>query len=375
MARTGRIVKLALTLSLLALASAIALPVLTGRPVVSYASSGSMEPTIGTLDGFLVNPWPTTIAVGDIIVFESVTQNGPAVHRVVGRDGQGWLTQGDANAKRDQDVGEPSITGEKILGKVLTTRQGEPIVIERLGAAYLEARVQVVQLELALGGPRQLMALVLVVLAGVFAVPALLAKPKRSLPTRMPMRLRSALRRWLPRGILGRHVGATLLLLVLVSTAFAATHAREDVVATIVVLEDKTAGDSVRAAGPGAELVREIEFSSLGITPTVVLLEPETDALRPARESLTLGPRSSATVPVSQRAGDVVGLQEDVLHVWRYPAVLPASAIAALHDVAPGLPYAAFGAIVIATGALWFAALRIGTLPVARSLGIPEDWL
>lgn len=375
MARAARIVKTALTVLLLALTIAVALPSFTGRPIVSYASSGSMEPTIGVLDGFLVNPFPSTIEPGDIVVFESVTRGGPAVHRIVALDGNGWITQGDANPRRDQDSGEPTLTRERVLGKVVTDRDGRPIVIEQLGATFLEARARFVVAENAVGGPRQLAALGFFLLALSFAVPALFTRPKRRLPTRIPLRARVALRRLLPRGVLGRHVALALLVVVVASTVVGAANARQVVTASMIVLQDPSAADDTRATGRGGELVRDIPVASLGYFPTVAIIEPDSDAILPIDESVALGPAGEATMKVRQRAGEEVGIQDDAVPVWRYPAILPMSAIVALHDLAPGLPYVALGFMLVAMGGAWFAALRIRTLPVARTLGIREDWL
>src|SRR5438067_2893252 len=106
---------------LLAIVFALALvPILTGRPLMSYPISRSMEPTIGPFDVYLVDPVPGRIGVGDIILFESQTQGGPAVHRVVGGSDGAWITKGDANENVDQVGAEPPVTRGQILGRVVT---------------------------------------------------------------------------------------------------------------------------------------------------------------------------------------------------------------------------------------------------------------
>lgn len=374
MAGARKIAKVAFTLSLLALATLIAVPAVTGRPFVSYASSGSMEPTIGVLDGFLVDPWPGSIEPGDIVVFFSVTRQGPAVHRIVAVDGDGWLTQGDANEDIDQRAGEPVLTRERVLGKVVTDRDGNPIIIERLGATLLESRAKLVTVEDSVGGPRALAAIGFLLLALSFAVPALFARRKRQLPTRLPLRARVLLRRLLPRGILGRHVAVALLLVVLASTIVAGANAEHEVTTTLISLQDPSAADDTRATGPGGELRRDVDVASLGWMPTVVIVDT-TEHVRATHETTRLAPNERAKIEIWQRAGDVVGIQEDTVSVWRYPAVLPASMLLALHHAVPGSPYVALGLLLIALGAAWFAYLRVQTLPVARTLGIQEEWL
>lgn len=375
MARAVRIGRWALALSLLALTAAILIPVTTGRTFVSYASSGSMEPTIGVLDGFLVNPWPGELGPGDIVVFHSVLQDGPAVHRIVAAEGDGWLTQGDANPGLDQTMGEPLLTRDRILGKVIT-RNGEPIVLEQLGSTFLEARIRVTLAAEAAGGPRQLAVFAFLLVGLLSAIPAFSGKRKRALPPRLSLRQRVALRRLFPRGILGRHVAFALLVLVLASLLVAYSQARFEVATNIIVLQDASAGDGTRAAGPGVELPRDIDVAALGFLPTIAIVDPEEGGrVRVGNAGTFLGPGEEAKVEVWQRAGDVVGLQQDAVPVWRYPAILPTGAMVALHEAAPGSPYALLGALILGAGYVWMRLLRISTLPVARTLGIQEEWL
>lgn len=376
MASTARrIGRFALVASLLAVSATLLVPVLTGRPVVSYASSASMEPTIGVLDVFFVDPWPDRLAVGDIIVFRSVTQGGPAVHRIVGGSPDGWITQGDANAGPDQNAGEPLVTEERILGRVLT-RAGEPIVLKDLSIPYLEANAQLQRAEAAAGGPRQLLALAFLLLAAASALLGALLRRPRLPPTSLSRAARvrrSALRRLFPRGILGRHVAVALLVLLVATTAWGAAHARSDVLVQTVVVQDASSADGVRAAAKGGTIDREIEVGGFGYLPTVVVLDAggRTEALRDVD---VVAPGAQAHVRVRVHASDEAGLQEDVVHAWRYPALLPQDAILALHRVVPGLPSFAPAVALGLVGTAWFALLGVSRLPVGRMLGLQEDW-
>src|ERR1051325_12185539 len=128
-------------LALVALLATLALvPLLTGRPLASSPVSRSMEPTIGPFDVFLVDPFPGHLRVGDVILFRSETQGGPAVHRIVGGDETGWLTRGDANANVDQLAGEPVVTRERVLGRVVTGPHGAPILLPQGGVPVAEAQ-------------------------------------------------------------------------------------------------------------------------------------------------------------------------------------------------------------------------------------------
>lgn len=376
MIHARKLVGYALTLSLLAVAFAVALPLLTGRPVLSYAASGSMEPTIGVLDAFLVNPWPSQLSRGDIVVFESILEGGPAVHRIVGGDeGGGWYTQGDANTHVDQDAGEPVLTADRVLGKVIARADGTPIVLDDGGVPFIEARIQLAKIEKQVGGTRQLLALTFLAIAALFATAGMLSGARPRMPTRRSVRAQAILRRVFPRGVRGRHLGAALLATLVLSTAWAAVQSRDELSVALVVVSDARAADGTRAGAPGDVLERELRVGALGIMPTVVILEPVGDRMRTPDEATRLGPLGTAIVRVDQVAGEEVGLQEDGVRVWRYPAVFPASAIRVMHETLPGLPYVAFGAIVASIGAAWFAALGMARMPVGRMIGLREDWL
>lgn len=374
MRRRGRVGR---TLALLAVAALGALVLLTsvaGRPVITYASSGSMEPTIGVFDAFLVAPWPASVEVGDIVVYRSLLHGGPAVHRIVGGGPSGWVTQGDANPTPDQDAGEPPVTPDRLLGKVVTRADGRPMIVPNVGIVAVEGAAEIVRLERAIGGPERLATVAFLALAAVFgAIGVLGGRPGPRRPLRPPTR--RALRRLLPRGLLGRHVGVALALIVLATSAWSATHARGDVEISLVVVDDPRAADPHRAAAPGGVRERQIDVASLGAIPTVVILEPGSPRVQVSDEARALAPRSSARFAVHERAGDEVGLQRDIVHVWRYPAFLPRQAIEALHAVVPGGPYLAASGLLIAAGAAWFARLGVARLPVGRMLGMREDWL
>ncbi|NPA47385.1 MAG: signal peptidase I [Thermococci archaeon] len=101
------------------------------RPVlISYARSGSMEPTIGRGDLFLVNPVSKGGDVGDIIVFRG--ENGWTVHRIYAVMDDGYLTKGDANPATDQSNGARLVRRGDVAGEVLTFN-GRVLKIPNLG--------------------------------------------------------------------------------------------------------------------------------------------------------------------------------------------------------------------------------------------------
>ncbi len=91
---------------------------LVDRPVfVSYARSGSMEPTIGRGDLFFINPLSKG-AQGDIIVFRS--KDEWTVHRIYAVTDRGYITKGDANVATDQSNGGAYVRREDVAGTVIT---------------------------------------------------------------------------------------------------------------------------------------------------------------------------------------------------------------------------------------------------------------
>lgn len=373
MIQARRLAGYALTLSLLAVATAVALPLLTGRPVISYASSGSMEPTIGVLDAFLVHPFPRHLEHGDVVVFDSVREGGRAVHRIVGGDESGWYTQGDANPNVDQDAGEPLLTSDRVLGRVVTRPDGAPLVFDDLGVPFVEARIEVAKVEKYVGGPRQLLAMALFGVAVLSAAAGMLGGSRARLPARRSRRAQALLRRVFPRGVRGRHLGVALLALLVFSTIWAAVYSRDELSVQLVVVNDPHAADGARAGAPGDALARDLRIGALGVIPTLAILEGSDRVIAP-EGATRLGPLATTVLTVQEIAGDDVGLQEDRVQVWRYPAMFPSNAILAMHEAMPGLPYVAFGIVVALVGSLWFTAFGFARMPVGRMIGIREDW-
>lgn len=73
--------------------------------------SGSMEPTLKTNDVIIVRE-TNDYAVGDVVVYQS--GNTLIVHRMIARDGETVVTQGDANNVADTPIEVSVIKGEVI---------------------------------------------------------------------------------------------------------------------------------------------------------------------------------------------------------------------------------------------------------------------
>lgn len=370
-AKVGRILAALLVLLVL-------LPAATGRPLAAYAKSGSMEPTIGTFDAFLVNPFPGRLRVGDVIVFDSESRGEPMVHRIVGGDPTGWFTQGDANARMDQLAGEPIVTPERIKGRVVTGPDGAPLLARGLGIPLVELRGEYAKVENRAGGPQKLQSVLFLTLAGLFALPLLFRRgaplpPPPGAPRRPWSR--RLLRRAFPRGVLGRHLAAAFLLLVVATSAWAAWQARTEVPMHVIVVREPTAADGLRAGAPGDVLEREIRVGSLGMIPTLAVLDPGTPRVNTDGAHARLGPWSREDVRVHETAGSDVGVQEDSVVAWRYPALLPDAWTLRLHAAMPGLPFVLLGLLAALAGWVWLRLLGVMDLPVGRWVGLQEGWL
>lgn len=366
----------AATLLLTGLVLAAGVAALAGRPVVSYPVSSSMEPTLGPFDLYLVDPWPRSIEAGDIVVFDSALRGGPAVHRVVDGDARvGWTTKGDANADVDQAVGEPYLTRDRVLGKVVTWPSGAPVRLPHAGIAVAEARAALVRAEVAVGGPQAFAVAALLLAAVALAAAALVARPAPPRPAPRSRALDRLLRRALPRGILGRHLGLALLVLLLASAAWSARASRTELPVTLVVVQDPTAADGARAAAPGDAVPRDVRVGSLGLLPTLVLIESGSPGVRADAAPTSVAPWRTVVLTARQVAGDEVGLQGDVVVVQRYPDVLPTEWTLALHRAMPGSPHFALAGLFALAGWAWLRMLGLADVPIGAWLGLREGWL
>jgi len=87
-----------------------------GRPLLVTVVGTSMYPTLIPLDIVFVNPVPTIINEGDIIIYK---HGGiPIIHRVVKVTEEGYITKGDANPAPDPWI----VKKEEVLGKAIAVK-------------------------------------------------------------------------------------------------------------------------------------------------------------------------------------------------------------------------------------------------------------
>lgn len=99
----------------------------------TYATSGSMEPTIMEGDLYFVLTFATA-EEGDVATFYSPRDGEYVTHRIVDRTDEGFVTRGDANPSTDQASGRPPVDRSQVLGIVLTVG-GSPVAIHNAGVA------------------------------------------------------------------------------------------------------------------------------------------------------------------------------------------------------------------------------------------------
>jgi signal peptidase len=102
--------------------------------------SGSMEPVLYRGDIVIIDTNPSTVQVGDIVVYQATWFPQPVIHRVtkIGQDQSGntvMITKGDNNAAPDQ---APVYTNQ-IISKVVSIN-GLPLVIPKVGYVTLWIR-------------------------------------------------------------------------------------------------------------------------------------------------------------------------------------------------------------------------------------------
>lgn len=342
----------ALQVALVLLVVALVAGQAIGQPVlVSYAETGSMEPTIDAGDGFLVVPavLASSVETGDVIVFQAETLNDGSVttHRVVGESSRGYVTQGDANTFPDQDGDEPPVSEDRVLGKAVTV-SGEPVVVPRLGHAIqtvegVSGSVLGVAPSGAEPGSGESDAAILFLGVGLALVGAGLllgvGASRRRDTERGTARLESYdARRVLVAVVAVVVVAATAGMVMGSGTTEYGLVAQEGVSDDPFVVEPGTTGTVTHDVRNGA------------LAPVVVVRESTSDDVRVTPRSAVIGPRSAAETTLRVDAPDGERAFDRTISERRYVAVLPPSLLVTLHSVHPWLAIVAVDT-VIALGA------------------------
>lgn len=287
-----------------------------GAPVFTYVYSESMEPLIRVNDAFLINPEPN-YRVGDIIMYRPVILKAEYItHRIIGSGETGFITKGDNAPFRDQESGEPEVTADRIIGRVVTVN-GLPVIIPGLGK--LSSGVRSV-----MGKYSKYLSLLFLVLgmAGIAAESKHLRKPK----PRRRLRLRHIYR-------------AVVLTAVLAVIGSIYLGSRVTQVKYLVSEYPGTLGNQVEVNKPG-ELAMQVKNNGIipvravltGISPLHVKSAPEhIDAF------------SEKDIVIDVLPHRETGVYQGYVQAYYYPVLLPGFLIERLHRIHPALAVLAVG--------------------------------
>ena len=103
--------------------------------------SGSMEPVMYRGDIVIVDQNPTSVQVGDIVVYHATWFNEPVIHRVkqIYKTANGntyLITKGDNNPSPDPS---PVLFPDQVISKVVTL-YGKPLIIPKIGYVTIGVR-------------------------------------------------------------------------------------------------------------------------------------------------------------------------------------------------------------------------------------------
>ena len=327
--------------------ASLLLGALLGQPILlSYVETGSMEPTIGTGDGFVAVPSAVAgdVDVGDVVVYEAqeLQGGGLTTHRVVGETDEGYVTKGDANPFTDQDGPEPPVTDDQIVAQALQI-EGTVVVVPGLGIAVGAVQDGVLGLQswfadlVGFGDSldRQGSGIVLFAVGfALFALTFLLDEGRARTTDRSRRR----------RTLLNTRTVTLVLLIAVLLPANAAMLAGDGTQRLVVDGQDVAQSGEIE---PGDDASWEIGVDNYGFVPIVLFFEGESEGITAVDEQLTVGPGQAATVTVSATAPGPG--EQTVLSVteYRYLHVLPAPVLAALHDRHPLLALGAVNAVLL----------------------------
>lgn len=319
---------------------------LLGQPVLlSYVTTGSMEPTIDAGDGFVAVP--TAIAgpveEGDVVVFEAeqIQGGGLTTHRVVDETDRGFVTRGDANPFTDQDDGEPPVKREQIVA-VAWQVGGEPVVIPHLGtiAEGIQGSIEALQTRLAgLLGTRSLLGvqgfgyLIFGLTVLLYAIDVLLSSDRR----RDRARKRES-------GLSARVVvGVMAVSLVLAATAAMVAPAGSQSF-EIVSAEFESDRSDVIEAGTNETL--QYTVGNGGQVPVYVYFEEGSENVGIQPDRFKVGGNEMVNGTLTLTAPPETGSYRLFLTEYRYLALLPEEYVRSLYAVHPWLPIVVIDALI-----------------------------
>lgn len=332
-----------------------------GQPMLlGFVETGSMEPAIGTGDGFVAIPSALTgePAVGDVVVFDAEEIEGGELttHRIIDETGQGYVTRGDANPVTDQDSGEPPVQDAQVVATAVQFN-GNVITIPMLGTAVMTVGDALEQgqrwLATTLGlrsafGTSGLAYALLGISVGLYAL--------ETVRERRDVSFESSLGRdetgddpiANPRLLA---CGFALLVVVAAGAAMVAPAGTQSY--DVISSEFESEQPLVIEQGTTADVPYPVNNG--GFVPVVSYVEPGSDDVAVDSGPTSVGPREERTVTLSITTPDETGHYPVYVTEYRYLHVLPVPVIDALYEVHPWVP---FGVIVSLLGGGFYALGR-----------------
>jgi signal peptidase len=320
---------------------------LLGQPVLlSFVTTGSMEPTLNPGDGFVAVPPELAgdVGQGDVVVFEAeeIEGGGLTTHRIVDVTEQGYITQGDANPFTDQDSDEPPVREPEIVA-VAWQPGGSVLAIPGVGTLVtgIQSVLGYLQQWLAqLFGTRALLgtqgiayllfgsSIILYFVAGIFE-------------TERKDRERTTSR---DTGTGSRRVMLVLTLVVLTGATAAMLVPAQTQGFGIVSAEFESDSPDVIRQGTTESYTYTVH--NTGVIPVEVMLEPAGDRIDATPDRLSIESRSRANTTVSITAPPETGRYQAYLEQHRYLRVLPKTVIESLYGIHPWVPIVAINTII-----------------------------
>ncbi|ASJ11654.1 signal peptidase I [Thermococcus thioreducens] len=312
---------------------------LIDRPVfMSYAYSGSMEPTINKGDVFFINPISRNPEVGDIIVFQ--TGDVWTVHRVYAITEDGYITKGDNNIATDQQSHDiPPIPKERIAGTVITVK-GTPLRIPQLGN-YLGTGLSDRGKVLLAGA---------LILVGILAFAGDETSHSRKRKKKITVKFRTL------------YALASVFLLIMVA------------VSTFVSWETVPITYSVTSAGglregwylPGEEFQQEITIKNRNLYPMTYFVSMGPTITAVSEDGFMLEEGEERSITVTLKAPQKTAMYSPRLQVNAYMPILPVPVLDALYRIHPMVPLLAILVEISLFLGIFYVILGIGNEDILR---------
>lgn len=300
----------------------------SGTPFLTYVYSDSMVPLIKVNDAFFI--WPArSWQVGDIVTYRPVTLPAEYItHRIIAVGKTGYITKGDNAPYPDQTSGEPELTPDRMVGKVVTVF-GKPLVLPGLGRVSATAGKSLGSLAPVLAG--------VLVAAGILILFSGHLFPKRKRKRRHRWRLRHVYR------LLGLLAAGLVIVSVLIGS-------RVTQVRYLVSENPGNVKERVALNEPGH---LSINIRNMGILPAWTVAEGVGD-LTVEQAPEIIWPFSSKTILLTTAPRTKVGWYQDYARVNQYPVLFPRIIITSLNHISRFLALAATGLAVFFWYALFF---------------------